>query len=327
MHLPKTRFKIKDLRSKNNKLLLFSFVFLFLLLKTTPANAQEDQRTINLTNPTLTHVLNPGDKTEGITKITNQSNIPLTFNLSVQDFIVTDTLGTPNILPPNTLNNKYSAASWIGISPNTFTLQPGQQQTINYYIQVPADARPGGHYAAITYTPAVDKNVSGSGSTVNSELSSIFYITINGPILEKALVSKFFVNSFSEYGPVKILTQIKNLGDLHTSPKTTITVSGLFYNQSKDLDSHNIFPEAARDFENTFGQTFMIGRYKAMLIGSYGENNNLPLVANVYFWVFPWRIATIIALAIVALILATLYLRKRKKPEAEEAVTPPPTTK
>jgi membrane protein implicated in regulation of membrane protease activity len=78
----------------------------------------------------------------------------------------------------------------------------------------------------------------------------------------------------------------------------------------------------------------MIGRYRAVLMGSYGVNNNLPLVASSYFWVFPWRITLVIVFAIIALILATLYLRKRikenpnalKKPEAEPVVTSPPTT-
>jgi membrane protein implicated in regulation of membrane protease activity len=74
----------------------------------------------------------------------------------------------------------------------------------------------------------------------------------------------------------------------------------------------------------------MIGRYQAVLMGTYGVNNNLPLVASVYFWVFPWRIALVIVLAVIAIILAALYLRKRKKdslkepkkPETEPVATP-----
>lgn len=330
MKLPNQRLKIKDLRIKKNILAVSLLASCFMLLASASVTlAQEAQRTVKLTYPALIHVLNPGQKTEGITKITNQSNVALTFNLNVQDFVVTNTIGSPTILPPNTLSSKYSAAAWIGVTPNTFTLQPGHEQVINYYVQVPSDARPGGHYAAIVYTPAVTKGVTGSGSTVNTQLGSIFYITVNGPVTEKALISKFFANPFSEYGPVNILTQIKNLGDLHISPKATITVSGLFYNQSKNLDTHNIFPEAARDFENSMGQTLMIGRYRATLMGSYGSNNNLPLVASVYFWVFPWRLAIVITLAIIALILAALYLKKRKKEgpkEPKKAETEPVAT-
>jgi len=323
--------QLSKIKLNNKKLLGFLFVFLFLILSTGIVTAQEMKRTVTLAYPTLVHKLNPGDRAEGITKIINQSSVPLTFKVSVEDYVVLDTIGTPTILPPNTLSNKYSAAAWIGIAPETFTLQPGDKQTIAYYIQVPSNARPGGHYAAIVYSPVVNKGVSGSGSTVNSQLGSLFYITVNGPIKEQALISKFFANPFQEYGPVKILTQLKNLGDLHIAPQGTITVSGLFLNQTQNLATHNIFPEAARDFENTFGQTLMVGRYKAILFASYGSNNNLPLMATVYFWVFPWRIALVIVLAAIALILAALYLRKRreevsgkpKEGETEPVTTPP----
>jgi hypothetical protein len=292
------------------------------------ASAQELTRTVTIAYPTLMHKLNPGGKTEGITRVINQSTATLTFKLAVQDFIVTDTLGTPNLLPPGTLNDKYSAAAWIGATPSTFTLKPGQSETINYYIQVPPNARPGGHYAALVYAPLVTKGVSGgSGSTVNSQLGSLFYITINGPIHEQAFITKFFANPFQEYGPVDILTQIRNLGDLHIAPQGNITVTGLFLNQTQALPNHNIFPEAARDFQNTFGQAFMLGRYKAVLFASYGTNNNLPLMATVYFWVFPWKVTLVIILAVIAIILAGLYLRKRmeegsgKKPKEAQKET------
>ena len=251
--------------------------------------------------------------------------MPLTFNLTVRDYIVTDTIGTPSFLPAGTLNNKYSAAAWIAIYPDTFTLNPHQVQKVNYYVQVPANASPGGHYAGIVYAPVTTPQKK-TGGVVNTQVGSLFYITVNGPVTENSLVSKFFASPFQEYGPVKILTEIKNLGDLHINPKATITVSGFFFNQNQNLARYNIFPETARDFENSFGQTLMIGRYRAVLMGTYGLNNNLPLVATVYFWVFPWKIALVIILVIVALILTALYLRKRKKAKAAKEPQKPEAT-
>jgi hypothetical protein len=285
----------------------------YLILNTAPAAlAQETQRTYTITPPTITQKLNPGQNAEGVLKVYNNTDQSLTFTTSIKDFIVEDTLGTPQFLPNNTLSNKYSAASWIGVTPSTFTIAPHQRQELNYYIHAPANARPGGHYAAVTYSPSVNLRVSGTGASVNTEAGSLFYIEINGPITEKSFVSKFFANPFQEYGPVNILTQIKNLGDLHITPQGSITVTGLLFNQTQNLANHNIFPEAARDYQNTFGQTWMIGRYKAVFLASYGRDNNLPLMATVYFWVFPWRLAVVIVLAIIALVLATLYLRRRK---------------
>src|ERR1035437_10872751 len=184
MKLPKIKLKTENLKLKIIFVLFFTFCVLGFMFAR-QALAQDAKRAFTLSYPTLTHQLNPGDRTEGITRITNQSSTSLTFKLSIQDYVVLDTIGTPTILPPNTLSNKYSAAAWIGVTPETFTLNPGEKQTINYYVQVPANARPGGHYAAIIYTPVVDKDVSGSGSTVNSQIGSLFYLTVNGPIKEQ----------------------------------------------------------------------------------------------------------------------------------------------
>ena len=276
---------------------------------------------MTITPPTVAYTLDPGGTSEGQMKIINDSTAPITFTVDVQDFIVVDTIGTPNILPPNTLNSKYSGAAWIGVTPQKFTVLPGQKQDLNYYIQVPKDAKPGGHYAATIYTAASD-GIKGTGTAVNAQIGTLFYITVKGPVTEKAEITKFFTNSFQEYGPVKILTQIKNFSDVHIKPTGTISVTGLFYNKTQNLPEHNIFPETARDSESIVGETFMIGRYKAVLLATYGLNNNLPLTATLYFWVFPWRLVLIIVLVIIALILLTMYLRKRKKTHTKGTDTP-----
>lgn len=321
--------------------LLTGFVLSIVLSVVGLASAQELVRTITITPPTASFTVDPGGKTEGQMKIINDSPSPITFSVNVQDYIVVDNSGTPNILPSNTLNNKYSAASWIAVNPTTFTVEPGQKQLINYFVQVPNDASPCGHYAAAVFTPQ-SKGGGGSGAVVTGEVGTLFYITVNGKCKEQATVTKFFTNAFLEYGPAKILTQIKNFGDLHITPKGTVTVSGLFFNKSDALPTHNIFPQTARDYENVIGQTLMIGRYKAELVASYGINNNLPLTASVYFWVFPWRLVIVIILIIVAVILGYKYYQKRKKDaskgsgglknEAEKdsannEVTPQPPTK
>lgn len=285
----------------------------YFMIHASTQRAQEIQRTFTVINPTIEKKLDPGSYNEGTTRVINETNVPLSFSVSVQDYTVSDNNGTPQILAPNVLNSKYSGAAWIGITPNSFTIQPGHSQTLNYFIQVPKDAKPGGHYAAIIYQPLVTKTQNATGGVVNTQIGSLFYVTIKGPITEKANVSRLFANNFSEYGPVKVTTEIKNMGDLHITPKATITVSGLFFKETQDLDTHNIFPETARNFENTFGKMLMIGRYKAELIGSYGQDKNLPLVATTYFWVFPWRIAVVIILIAIALILGGQYYKKKKK--------------
>jgi hypothetical protein len=278
------------------------------------AYAQSPIRSYTITPPTLVAPLAPAKSSEGKMAIRNETDEPVTFNVTVQDFIVTDTKGTPTILAPDTLSNKYSAASWIGVSPTRFTVPGHGRQELSYYIQVPAGARPGGHYAAVVYSPVTEKGVDSTGATVNSQIGTLFSVSIAGPITEKAAVSKFFVPFFQEYGPIDVQTQIKNFGDEHIHPLGNITITSWFGKETQPLHENNVFPEAARDYVNIFGQQWMIGRYVATFQGTYGRNNNLPLEATVVFWVFPWKIVVVIILFIIAAALAYMLMKKKQNP-------------
>lgn len=298
------------IRTLTGAALLVAASVIFLVQQT---QAQEVLRNFTVTPPTEEITIDPGGYKEGVIKIINDGPETQTLGVGTQDFVVSDTNGTPNLIPPNTLSKKYSATAWLGIDPSIITVKPGQRKELHYYLQVPPDARPGGHYAAVIYTPTKTIGVQGTGTAVQTQIGTLFLITVKGPIHEQANVSKFSTRGFFEYGPITINTQIKNMGDLHIKPAAYITVYNMFGKASYTiaLDSHNIFPEAARDFSNTFGRKLMFGQYKAQLVGSYGLNNNLPLTAMVTFWVFPWKIAVLVILVIVAAVLAMLYLKKR----------------
>src|SRR5665811_82630 len=308
---------------KNKKaiipLVLASLILLiFVAVK---VNAQE-KRTMTIVPPTVSVTIDPGGKSEGVLKVINDSEETLTFTAIMRDFIVEDSIGTPKILPPDMHSDKrFSASHWIAVYPSNFTIEPHQKQELNYYLQTPPDARPGGHYAAIIYTPDTTGGTQGSGASVNAQIGTLFYVGINGPITEKAEVFKFFANPFQAYGPVNIQTQIKNLGELHIKPKGNITMTNLFGGKVAELalDEQNIFPGGiARDYENSFGKGFLIGPYTAKLVASYGKDNNLPLMATVTFWIFPWKITLVVILLVIAIILGTKYMKKRNKGKSEK---------
>ncbi|MFH1536225.1 MAG: hypothetical protein ABIC96_04130 [Patescibacteria group bacterium] len=271
------------------------------------------QRTITISPSTIKQNLDPGQTIIGTIGITNGSLTPINFKTSIQDYAVFDTNGTPNLLPSNYPDKKHSASSWLIITPDTFAVLPHEKGILNYYLQVPLDARPGGHYAAVTFTP-YDKASSESGAIVQERIAALFYISINGEIEEQARVNIFSTDQFFEYGPIQIKTQIKNLGDLHIVPEGKIIISDLLGRtiQENELSKFNIFPLSARDYTNTIGQKLMIGRFKATLLASYGENNNLPITAALYFWVIPWKLAILAILSLIIVVLGTIYLKRRK---------------
>ncbi len=284
-------------------------------------------RTIIVSPPSVNERFDPGSNKEGVMKITNTSATDtITFKAEIRDFIVEDTVGTPLInVDFGAGKKKYAASSWVGVYPSLFTLGPGKTQIINYYIQVPLDARPGGRYAAVVYQPQERIDVKGTGTGVETHIGSLFIIRVNGDIVENASISKFAAEkSFWEYGPVSLNTQILNRSDSHVRPRGTITVKNLIGQivDSQPLKEENIFPEAARDFNNKVGKKLMFGSYTAELKATYGDKNDKTLFATATFIVFPWKIAGLVALGIVATILLIIYLRRRKK--TTHHATPPP---
>lgn len=280
-----------------------------------PAHAQISLRSFTISPATIEQAKDPGSIAEGTLKIINDTDTPLTFDITTNDFFVDNTQGTPNLLPNSTLAKNFSAASWVGIVPDVVTVGPHSSQPLNYYIQIPKDARPGGHYAAVVFTPRANINVQGTGTSVQTKIGTLIYLGVNGPISEDATVTQFSAPGFSEYGPVKVMTQIKNMGDLHIKPQGTITITDMLGRTiaTQSLKENNIFPTAARDYVNSFGRQWMLGRFKAVFVASYGQKNNLPLTATIYFWVFPWKVAVVIVLIIVAAVLGMMLWRKKRK--------------
>lgn len=295
---------------------LYTAISAGLLISAKMLFAQEAVRTITVVPPSAEFQVDPAIKREGILKVVNSSNQPLTFKAQVKDFVVDDTVGTPHILPDNTLSKKYSASSWIAVSPNEFTVAPGKTQQLNYYLQVPADARPGGHYSAIVYEPQELIGVQGTGTGVETHLGTLFYVRVNGNIVENATVKKFEAeHSLTEYGPVTIKTQIINYSDSHIRPQGIISVKNILGQTvySEKLEEHNIFPEAARDFSTVIGKKMMFGPYTAELKATYGTNNNLTLFATTGFFILPWKIVAVVLLALIAVVLFFIFWRKNKK--------------
>jgi len=302
--------------------IIISFALIFV---TQAAFAQlTTHRSIIITPPTIEHTLNPGESAEGVLKITNNGSEELSFAAGIRDFIVEDTQGTPIILADDTLASKYSAASWLAVTPGTFTIPAGETKEINYYLQAPADATAGGHYAAAIYEPLGIIDVEGTGAGVNTQLGSLFYITIPGEVVENAEVLKFEIPGFSENPPVQAITEIKNLSGIHIRPSGTIIVRNMLGQESarSEITGKNIFPDRSIAYLNTLFEdsNFKFGRYTAELSLIYGQDNNLPLTATTSFIIFPWKVA-LGATLIVAIAVVIFFLLKRRKRASKEKST------
>ena len=260
--------------------------------------------------------INPGEGSAVNIRFYNFSEAPVSGIVRIADFIVDNSQGAPRIVEDiNQLSPRFSAQTWLSIPYDQITIAASDKVSLQAKINVPVDVRPGGRYVAVYFEPttSIPQAIGAekeAGTGVTSRIASLIYIKVAGPTSEKALVSRFFTPGFFEYGPVKIDTQILNRGDYHIRPRGVITMSNFFGSpvDQTNIREENIFPDVVRNYENSLGKKWLMGKYKLNFSASYGESGQV-LEAFTYVWVFPWRVAlaVILTIIILALIISNFY--------------------
>ena len=321
-----SKFKVKSysLKFKVVKFIYFALLittlhFALYTLHLSEAIAQTTTRSFTISPPSLKLKLNPGQKTEKIIKITNNSSETLTFIADVKDFIVTNNSGTPELLAAGiNVDNRFSAASWTTVLPDQLVIEPGRSATTTLYLQIPGNARPGGRYVSVTFRPTTNPALSSSGAAINTVVGSLVYLTVNGPTKEGAKVQRFAAPPFSEYGPIDLATEIKNEGDIHINPRGTVVVTDLVGRNiySGVLENLNIFPGTSRTFSNSIETKLLFGRFVAKMDGYYGSKN-FPLVATIAFWVIPYKLIAGIIIVAILIMIAVNSIQKKQEQDLE----------
>lgn len=314
---------------KNKRNIIFITVIVFITIISLGFGQVSAQSSIPLVvMPARNQIeVEPGEKTAITISFYNQSDDPVSGFFKIADFIVEDSQGTPKFIE-NSIDApvKYSASRWLTLPYDRATLPAHDKVAIQTDIIVPADAHAGGRYVAVFFqqgnTLPRPSGTEEKGSGTNLRIASLIYIKVKGPITEKALISRFFAPSFFEYGPIKVTTDVLNLGDYHVAPRVSLTLSNVFggFVDQRLLKVQNIFPETSRNYETELGAKWMIGKYKVNLTGSYGETGQ-ALSAAAYVWVFPWRVALAVVLTIIIMVLIANNLYKNfivKETDLEE---------
>jgi len=287
--------------------LLFSILFLISLNLIFKTQVIAQTISFSVSPPTTSLSLMPGERVSTLVTVVNQGQDPVFFEASAEDFIVEGTNGSISLVPES--SQKFSAASWISISPKNFKIEKNTKMRLNVYIFVPPNAAPGGHYAAILLKP---KNNSLSQETsVETRLGSLLYLSVSGEIIEN-LNAEILNQKFYEYGPAETTIKIKNLGNIHVKPFGKIILSDIFGRiiEANEIPTNNIFPESERDYKELLGTKLMMGRYKVSFEGTYGNGKNLR--AEKTFWVLPWKLLMIGTFSLLLVFFSLRYVQKMR---------------
>ena len=256
---------------------------------------------------------NPGDALVNNLRIYNQSDSTIAIKMEMGDFTTVGEKGEVRIEPAE--SETYSLTRWISVAPMEFTLGPDEQRFIDFIINVPENAEPGGKYGSILASTAgiISPDEEIVGAAVSQKVGALVLLTVSGDVLEKLKIEDFKAPSFLERGPVPFEFRFKNVGTVHVKPRGFGTIADWRGNKVADIEfpQQNVIPGAVRKINTSWDKEWLFGRYTATLVGNYGTSN-LPLNPPVIvFTVFPWKLALGTFLPLAA--TATYFIKTKKR--------------
>lgn len=301
--------------------LALGLIFLVAVALPVSVFAQADTKGLTVIPPKFELFANPGESVTEQIRVRNESEFPVEYTVFIEDFSSAGEEGAVN-LEGETPDPNFSLASWISPLEPNFVLQPKEERSISFSINVPKDAEPGGHYASLLFTSGGEATP-GSAS-VTSRVGSLVLLRISGNVEEAAVIESFEAPSYAQNGPVAFSLRIKNDGNVHIRPKGTIIITNLFGVKTAEipLQGANVLPSAIRKMDTEWDKTNLLGVYTATLVATYGQQN-LPLTAATRFTVASTLAVVVIGVGVVSLIIIIFSLisgRKRLK-KAFKALT------
>jgi len=249
----------------------------------------------------------PGQRLRSEVSITNESGEAKTFYVYLRDFKSEGEAGGARLIAPGSEEGNY-LASWIDITKEGLFLNPGQEMSVPFTVNVPESAGPGGYFGAIVFgtePPRLqqENEDKGAGMAIAQQTAALVLLRIKGDVLEDAQVLEFNTDK-DFYGTpfnVDFTVRIENSGNVHIKPFGSISIKNMFGKEISVVKVNekggNILPKSIRNFAgNVWSGDNAFGKYTATLGITYGVSvddggqGKSSLVSVKSFWIIPWRI-------------------------------------
>ena len=135
------------------------------------------------------------------------------------------------LVPLSSAKGAHSCGEWITVSPSSFKLPSGGKKRLSVLVNVPEE-KVGGHYANIVFNAALGGNNPGTSQKTSSNVP--FFLTIPGPLKERARIVETKVLHQDEKGFRKFVVSFKNTGNIHLKPGGKILVKKIVNIEEKE---------------------------------------------------------------------------------------------
>ena len=316
-----------------NKIHMWKIV-LSVLLALSPLYAaaqSQSSLTLTLTPPLFQLTIGPGESWASSLKVVNSNPYDITLYASVMDFAAGGERGQGKLTPivrreggeaSNTL------AEWIEVSQEPFVVPKGTSREVAFAVHIPANASPGGHYAAILVgTQSLGGVQDGPSISVSSLISSLFFVRIKGEVVEKGDINSLRSDHwayFNQSPEVKLALQFENRGNVHLQPKGEIVITTMWGNEvgkipiNENTNFGNVLPGSTRTYDFVWqgdGSMFDFGLYRAVATVTFGEDGHQNTDATASFWIIPikpllYSLGGLLALVLIVAFLIRGYIRR-----------------
>lgn len=279
--------------------------------------AQEKQ-VVSVTPPLFQLSINPGDIWQSSVKVVNGNPYPLTVYAEVFNFKAVGEMGQGRFIPlAESGNDKATLAEWINLPAGPYVIPPEQTVDVTFFVEVPENASPGGHYAAIQISTEPPKDTGELAVLTSQVVTSLLFMRVEGDMHESASIREFrAVDSFLDVPDATFSLRFENKGNVHLQPKGDIVITNMWGTERGTIpvnyQTHygNVLPGTIRDFTFSWKSDFKmtdIGRYKAIATLGFGEDEIQNVTSVAYFWVIPIK-WTLIVLAILGIFITLITL-------------------
>ncbi len=304
----------------NNKISIL-LVTLALLLPGAVVSAQ-DSLVISITPPLIQNSVEPGDFWQSQIKVINNNAYPITVYADVMHFLPKGEQGQGSFAPvvPDP-DGGTTLPEWITITREAITIPREQSQIVPFTIDVPENAPPGGHYAAVLIGTRPNEEAGDMLVQTSQLVTSLFFVQIEGDIDEVATIREFRTEArLSESPEADFVLRLENKGNVHVQPQGNINIYNMWGKERGVVPLNhrsqfgNVLPNTIRKFTFSWeGEPSLsdIGRYTALATIGYGNKSKRFVSAETHFWIIPIR-ATLITLTIVVVLVWLIIFAIRR---------------
>jgi hypothetical protein len=208
--------------------------------------------------------------------------------------------------------SRYSAASWVAVSPTRFSGAPDRTQPVQFQVRVPDDAEPGDHLASVTI-----ERLAPSGGAVAAAVMAVsvrLTIRVSGAIRPAADITNVEAPSVADGGsPVTVVTTVRNAGnvtlDFEGANRAAVRILDGSETEATLPLQGRLFPGQVGAFDGRWEDPPLFGDFDAEASIRVGA---VTVSLEETFWVIPWRELAALVLIVLAVLILALGWRRRR---------------